>query len=296
MGHDVTAADEPGSGVSETALLKEEALTDESSYDKLISRGNLTAVPAAVVGHQTDWEGLTPDEEVARKHKDQIEREEYERVLEQARIHSEELMRHLDAQEREVHKKMAEADSRAIVLRDGRRTLVGRNGEYIDEKTGTKLEGSDAVEAQSKRRADSETEQERKALEERLEQINDARLHVRSAQNLAASGSKNPEEMRQTESEVQNHLAIAEAESKGLAYVDTAAETDTAAALGLGGPDTEPRTTSFAATLEAKDSRAAAVRAEFTAQSNPSVPGMRSAPSVPDASAVANRNQTPQPG
>jgi hypothetical protein len=293
----VTAADESNSGVSETVLLEEDSLTDESSYDKLMSRGNLTAVPAAaVVGHQTDWEGLTPDEEAARKHKEQEEREEYERAMEEVRTRSGQLMRRLDEQEREVHKKMAEADSRAIVLGDGRRVLVGRHGEYIDEIAGTKLEGSDTAEAQSKRKANSETEEERRALEERLQQINDARLHVRSAQNLAASGSKNPEEMRPTESEVQNRLAIAEAESKGLAYVDTAAETDTIAALGLGGPETEPRTTSFAATLEAKDSRAAAVRAEFTAQSNPSATTTRSAPSIADASGAPNKNQIPQPG
>ena len=46
-----------------TARPQAEAVTDEGALDKLMARGSPTAAPAAVAGHITDWEGLTPAEE-----------------------------------------------------------------------------------------------------------------------------------------------------------------------------------------------------------------------------------------
>jgi hypothetical protein len=238
MGYNVTAADEPNSGVSETALLEEEALTDSASYDRLMSRGNLTAIPASVARHQTDWEGLTVEEEaVARKRKDQEVREEYERVMEQVRERADQLMRRLDEQEHEVHKHIAEADARAIMLRDGRRVLVGKNGDYIEEETGTKLEGSDAADAQSRRTATSETEEEHNNLKKQLDQIEEAREHARNAGDLASENGKtlSADQRKENAAQAQAELAVAEAATQKIAYVDAGANDDMAAALGLAG-------------------------------------------------------------
>jgi len=305
----VTAKDETNSGYSETVLLEEEALTDESSYDKLMSRGNIAAVPAALTRRQTDWQGLTiEEEETARKRKDQEAREEYDRAMAQVRIRSEEIMRRLDEQEREVHKRMAEADGRAIVLQDGRRVLVGRHGEYIDETTGTKLEGADAAEAQGKKRADSETEEEHTVLRNQLGQIQEAREHARRAADLAGQNDANlsPAEKQQREKQAGQELGAADELSREAATRQKHLEsnpdaasaltgTDTLAALGVGDPGA--RTTSFAASLEAKTSQAATIRPEFTAKSNPSSVPIPAASTAADASPVAaTQNRVMQPG
>jgi hypothetical protein len=267
----VTAADEQNSGLSDTALLEEEAFTDESSYDKLMLRGNITAVPAAIAGHQKDWEGLTHEEEAARKHKDQEDREEYERAMEQVRARSEELMRRLDEQEREVQKKLAEADSRAIVLRDGRRVFVGKNGDYIEEASGRKLDGADKTEAAGKRQANSETEEEHKALKDQLARINEARNHLRKADELAANGKElSPDERKENADQARSELAVAEATAQNIAYVDVGANDDMAGALGLGDGKAE-RSPSFAATLEDRDSRSIALQNDFTASAQPAI-------------------------
>jgi hypothetical protein len=270
----MTATDDENSDSADaTARLEAEALTDEGAFDKLMARGNITAVPTAVAGRLIDWEGLTPAEETEARRKEIQEREEYAREMELVRERAEELRERLDEQEQETRKKIAEADSRAIVLGDGRRVLVGRNGDYIDEASGRKLDGADKTEAASERQANSETEEEHKALRDRLAQIDDAKSHLQKADDLAANGKNlSATERNENAAQAQSELATAEAATHEIAYVDAgSSDQDMAAVLGLTA-DQKGRTASFAASLDSRDAQPRTARAEFAEVANEKKP------------------------
>lgn len=270
-----------------TTRLQAEALTDEGAFDKLMARGNITSVPATVAARITDWNGLTPAEESEARRKETQERDEYARQIEQVRERVEELRERLNEQEWETRQKIAEADARAIVLRDGRRVLVGKNGDYIEEDSGRKLDGDDKTEAAGKRQANSETEEEHKALRDRMAQINEARNHLRKAEDLAVNGNNlSATERKENAAQAQKEIAVAEAATQKIAYVEAGTDGDMAAALGLGSEKND-RSPSFAATLEGKDSQAIAMRDDFTASVQPGIAAAKTTGTPAPSSAKA---------
>jgi hypothetical protein len=245
------------------------ALTSQSDLDRqTVTR--IASVPPAILSRRRDWSGLTPaqeEERLSRKRQLQAFAEaEYEHEREEISERADRLMTELDEQERACRKKLAEADARAIVLTDGRRVLVGNRGEYIDEATGDTLQGKDKADAQRQCTADSETVAEKKKLTAELAQNEEAREHLRKAQAISQTDSKNlsPEEMKEKETEARNELAIAEEKAKGVAYVDTEAATDTLTALGIGS-SANSRTTSFASTMDGKEKISSPLQNEFSA-------------------------------
>jgi hypothetical protein len=280
--------------------LAEEAVTNQAAYDQLIAT-NVAAAPMAVTNRLTDWNGLTPAQErdreqerQRRKHQEQeIAEAEYEQVMEEVRRHADLLMAELDKQRRGCLEKLADADSRAIVLPDGRHVLVGENGEYIEASTGTALVGADKAAAQRLQKPDSETVAERKKLTDWLIQIDDAEERVRKAEALAGKGPKDlsPEEMKQRETEARGELDKAEAISNAVADKEAHIEDGPGTASGLGDTDTlaalelddrtNTRTASFAASLDIKENRPAGLQNQFTGAA---VIG-NDAPSVTDKSA-----------
>jgi hypothetical protein len=262
----MTATDDGNNeGPDGTARLQAEAVTDEGALDKLMAHGNITAAPAAVAAHITDWEGLTPAEETEAHRKETQEREEYAQEMEQVHERAEQLRERLNEQEWGIRQKIAEADARAIVLRDGRRVLVGKNGDYIDEASGRKLDGDDKTEAAGKRKGNSETVDEHNQLQERADQIEQAKEHLRHAEQLASQDDKSlsPQERNERAALAEREVAVAEKSAEGVPYVEPPADGDMAAALGLTA-DQKGRTTSFAASLDSKDGQARTARTEFT--------------------------------
>jgi hypothetical protein len=287
-------------GPDATAQLQAEAVTDEGALDKLMARGNLTAAPAAVATHITDWEGLTPAEETEAHRKEAQQRDEYARQMEQVRERADELLARLDEQERETRQKIAEADSRAIVLADGRRVLVGKNGDYIDEASGMRLDGNDKTEAAGKRQANSETEEEHNRLKEALAKNLEAKDRVLEATALASQDGANPtpEEKKQQAARAESDLAMAQAvvTAREDHYSNTPeaalTSTDALSALGLGAAQND-RTTSFAATMEGKDSRAIAMRDDFTSRVQPGLAAAVKATETPAPSGTKARAAAP---
>jgi hypothetical protein len=248
-----------------TIRLQAEALTDEGAFDKLMARGNITSVPAAVAARITDWKGLTPAEESEARRKETRERDEYAaRQMEQVRERAEELRERLNEQEREIRHKIAEADARAIVLADGRRVLVGKNDDYIDEASGRKLDGNEKAEAAGKRKDNSETVDEHKQLQERADQIEQAKEHARNAEQVASQDDKSlsPQERKERVALAEREVAMAEKSAEGVPYVEPPADGDMAAALGVTA-DRKGRTTSYAASLDSRDAQPRTARTEF---------------------------------
>ena len=184
--------------------------------------------------------------------------------MDQVHERAEQLRERLNEQEWEIRHKIAEADARAIVLRDGRRVLVGKNGDYIDEASGRKLDGDDKTEAASKRQANSETEEEHKQLRERADQIEQAKEHLRNAQQLASQDHKtlSTQERKERAALAEREVAMAEKSAEGVPYVAPPADGDMAATLGLTA-DQKGRTTSFAASLDSRDAQPRTARTEF---------------------------------
>lgn len=286
-------------------------IPDQFTLDKAMATGNITRLSPGVFANQTDWNGLTPEQERQRederlsqkRQEEALAEAEYEETMERVRDEADRLMAQLDEQRRECLQKLAKADARAIVLSDGRRVLVGdKPGEFIDEATGHALQGADKAEAQSLQKPDSETAAERKKLTDRLIQIRDAEEHVQKAKDLASQDGKNlsPEEKKQKEIEAQKELAIAAAKTKGVPDLDTGGpDADIGAALGLDTPQTG-RTASFAATLDEKDTRATGLQDQFTgAAQQPDVlpaPAPATAPAGDSAPAgTTTRPQISQP-
>lgn len=268
-------------------------IPDQATLDKAMATGNITRISPAVLARQTDWNGLTSeqerqkeDERLSQKQMEQVLAEaEYEQTMTEVREKADQLTTQLEEQKRETLQKLAEADARAIVLPDGRRVLVGdKPGEFIDEGTGKPLEGDDKANAQSLEKSDSETAAEQKALKDRLIQIDDAEQHVQHAKTLASQDDKNltPEEMKEKEAEAQKELAIADAKAKGIPDLDAGGpDADIGAALGLDVPS-NGRTTSFAATMDPKGSLATGLQNQFT--------GAAQLPDVPPATAPADNS------
>jgi hypothetical protein len=273
---------------AKAANLAESALTDQGDLDKLIATGRLDMAPAAALRQMAGWDGLTEKEEEDARllNSRQQALAEYEREMTEVRTRADRLMERLDEQERETRKRLAEADSRAIVLHDGRRVLVGgRDGEYIDEADGRKLEGADRQEAQDLRQPNSETAAEQKAHKDRLMMIRDAKDHVRTAQELSQQDGKDlsPQEIKDREAQAAKELAVAEAKAKGVPDLDTGVDTDMAAALGLAGPQSG-RTASFAGTMEQKDGKAVDLQNQFAGSAEgASVQTIKTADTVPSA-------------
>ena len=120
-------------------------IPDQATLDKAMATGNITRISPAVLARQTDWNGLTSeqerqkeDERLSQKQMEQVLAEaEYEQTMTEVREKADQLTTQLEEQKRETLQKLAEADARAIVLPDGRRVLVGdKPGEFIDEGTG----------------------------------------------------------------------------------------------------------------------------------------------------------------
>jgi hypothetical protein len=296
----MTATDDGNSeGPDGTARLQAQAVTDEGALDKLMAHGNITAAPTAVAGRLTDWEGLTPAEETESRRKTQ-ERDEYAREMEQVRERAEELRERLNEQEVEIRQKIAEADARAIVLRDGRRVLVGKNGDYIDEASGRRLDGDDKTEAAGKRKDNSETEEEHNRLKEALAKNLEAKDRVLEATALASQDGANltPEEKKQQAARAESDLAMAQAvvtarEDHYSNTPETAlTSTDALSALGLGAAQND-RTTSFAATMEGKDSRAIAMRDDFTSSVQPGLAAAVRVTETPAPSGTKTRAAAP---
>ncbi len=281
-----------------TARLQAEAVTDEGALDKLMAHGNITAAPTAVAGRLTDWEGLTPAEETEARRKTQ-ERDEYAREMEQVSERAEELRERLNEQELEIRHKIAEADARAIVLRDGRRVLVGKNGDYIDEASGRKLDGNDKTEAAGKRQANSETEQEHNRLKQALAKNLEAKDRVLEATALASQNGATltPEQRKQQAARAEDDLAMAQAVAAREDHYATTPEatldsTDALSALGLRAGQND-RTTSFAGSMEGKDSRAIAMRDDFTASVQSSIAATARTTEPPAPSGAKTRTAAP---
>jgi hypothetical protein len=217
-------------------------------------------------------------------------------------------MAQLDEQEREGRKKLAEADARAIILHDGSRVLVGdKDGEYIDEASGRALEGADKTEAEKLRKPDSETAAEHKELEHRLEEIKEAKDHVRNAATPASQDDENltQDEQRQKVAQAKEELAKAAAMSKDIdakeAHLEDSSnaaalgDTDTLAVLGLSSSQTG-RTTSYAASLEEQDGRATVLQSQFTAsaQAHAAAPpaSMATSPGMTDREKISTSAPT----
>jgi hypothetical protein len=257
-------------------------ITEQSTLDALKNGGSITRVSAVTkTDNEKDWDGLTPeqerekeDERLSRQRQEEARAEaEYEQTMQDVREKADRLMVQLDEQRRECLEKLADADARAIVLPDGRRVLVGdKPGVFIAEDTGKTLAGDDKAKAQSLQKPDSETAAEQKTLKDRLKEIDDAEEHVQKAKDLASQDGKDlsPEEKKQKEEEAQKELAIGAAKAKGVPDLDAGGpDGDIGAALAT---DTAQsgRTTSFAATMDEKDSRATGLQDHFTGAAQPS--------------------------
>lgn len=287
----------PGGGADEDARLLEGAVFNQADYDRLLAQGRIASAPMAVTGRRTDWNGLTPaqereqEEERARRQQQKLAEAEYEAEMAEIRERSDRLMAELDQQEREIRQKLAEIQARPITLSNGHQVRFGANGEPIDDVTGRALDGDDKNEAQRKQK---EKEAEKDKLKDLLKQVDDAKDDVRKAKDLASRSGLKPEEEKQNETESRQKLSNAEAVAKGVQAKESHYEADAAlsetsafSALGLSAPPAG-RTTSFAATLDEKDSRATALQSQFTGAVQDTNASNPASPDPPSDGPVAN--------
>jgi hypothetical protein len=292
-------------------------IPDQSTLDKAMATGNMARISPAVLARQTDWNGLTPQQErekeeerLSRRRQEQALAEaEYEQTMEQVREKADRLMTQLEQEKRETLQKLAEADARAIVLPDGRRVLVGgKPGEFIAEDTGKTLEGDDKAKAQGLQKPGSETAAEQKALKDRLIQIGDAEEHVQNAKNLASQNDKNlePDEKKQLETQAKDELAKAAAISDDIETKSKQTEADAGALSTLNGTDglaaleldapSNGRTTSFAATMDEKDARAINLQDQFSGAGKPKeTPSSPQVAPIPDSIPVSSGTTVQKP-
>jgi hypothetical protein len=282
------------------------ALVNQSDLDKAMATGNITWISPAALVRQTDWNGLTPQQErqaeeehAARRQQEQALAEaEYGQTMAEVREKADRLIAQLDEQRRQTLQKLAEADARAIVLPDGRRVLVGdKPGEFIAEDTGKTLDGDDKAKAQSLQKPNSETAAEQKAWKDRLTDIDNVEHHAQNAKDLASQSDKNlsPEEMKQKEAEAQKESAIAAAKAKGIPDLDAGGpDADIGAALGLDTP-ANGRTTSFASTMDEKNPLAIDLQDQFAGAGKQQDVSPPPAPTTAPTGDPANAGTTPKP-
>jgi hypothetical protein len=277
-------ADEDGQGPN-AANLAAEALTNQAAADRLIAT-NVAAVSGVVASRQTGWNGLTPeqqrereDERLSRKRREEeIAEAEYEAVMADVRERAGRLIVQFEKERRETLQKLAEVQARPVILQDGRVVRFGPNGEPLDAATDTPLQGADKTEAQ---RQQKEKEEEEKKHIDRIAQIDEAEEHARKAQDFAGQDGKNLKQdgKKQRETEAREEQAKAEALANA---ASTLSDDDTLSVFGLGAAPANARTTSFAATLDPKDTLAANLQDHFTGAVQPS-----SIPASPPATAPA---------
>jgi len=263
-------------------------IPDQATVDKAMATGNITRISPAVLARQTDWNGLTPeqerqkdDERLSQKRLEEVLAEaEYEQTMQQVRQQADRLMTQLDERDRELRKQLAEVQARPVVLADGRVVEPDANGKFTKDKTGQTLSEADKADAELKQK---QKEAQLKVLNEKLAQDLDAKDHLRKAKDLT-SQNVSPKDKKQNEAEAQKELALGKAEAKGVAYVDVSPDADMGAALGLDGPQND-RPVSVASTLDKKDSRAIAMQDQFTRAGQGA--NAQDLPSSPDGPAPA---------
>jgi hypothetical protein len=121
-----------------------------------------------------------------RNRTDDLQRDELEAYHNEMRdIYEREdaLLDELNTEEREDKKRLAQIDSRALKLSDGRLAYVGTNGTYVDQG-GQLLRGNDAAEAkaQNQLHPDAATWAERSATEQKIEDEQKMRQDVQNMQ------------------------------------------------------------------------------------------------------------------
>ena len=245
-------------------------MTSQSDIDKAKIRYG-SALGSNYRADETGWDGLTKTQEIQQRlwHERAIAEAEYEEEMQEVRDRADALIAQIDEDERQCREELERVKERPIVLRDGRVVEPDANGQFTTDANGRALTDAEKAEAE---RQQKKKEADEQALADRLAQLEEAKAHALKAKELASQSGANltPAQMKQNAVDAQSEIATAQAGAQKQTHYETDANasstlssTDTLAALGLGAPATD-RTTSFSATLDAKDGRSAVVQSQFT--------------------------------
>lgn len=264
------AADQDQTDGGDLTAYRTGAMTSQSDIDKAKVRYG-SALGSNYRAEETGWDGLTKEQEIQQRlwQDRAIAEAEYEERMQEVRDRADALIAQIDEQERQCREELDRIKKRPIVLKDGRIVEPDANGQFTTDANGRALTDAEKAEAE---RQQKQKDADIQARQDRLAQLEEAKAHALKARELASQSGANltPAQMKQNAADAQNELAMAQATAQQQKHYEASAgasstlsSTDTLAALGLGAPATD-RTTSFSATLDAKDSRSTIVQSQFT--------------------------------
>jgi len=246
-------------------------MTSQSDIDKAKIRYG-SALGSNYRAEETGWDGLTKTQEIQQERlwrERAVAEAEYEEQMQEVRDRADALIAQIDKEERQCREELDRIKQRPIVLSDGRTVEPDANGQFTTDANGRALTDAEKAEAERQQKQKDAAIQ---AREDRIVQLEEAKAHALKVKELASQSGANltPAQMKQNAADAEGELAAAQASAQKQTHYETDADasstlssTDTLAALGLGAPATD-RTTSYSATLDAKDSRSAIVQSQFT--------------------------------